>query len=474
MQFGVNAAPGIVRKAGGGGQIGGYAVVGGGPVTPYADDQRTTAWSDGTPTAVGTANRNGVYIDGVGNGYSITVPASTISRTVTMLVGGWNSGGTLRAHLGDGSSADYVDTTAVASGSYYRTYTITYAAASTTTLTLSWTQSAGPSNANVTLKAVALSAVAAANMPPSITTPAAQTSTVGQAASLAISASDPNGDALTYSASGLPAGLSINASSGLISGTPTTAGASSVTVTVNDGRGGIATASFGWTVQAAGTGSLGGAVSTTPGAVNLTTLGTADWVQFGVGQVVPGIVRKASGGSQISGYTIVGAGPAKPYIDDLRPASWSDGTPTASGTNNRSGVYIDAVGNGYSITVPAGTASRTVTMLVGGWELRRHLARAPGRQLRGRLRQHLRHRVGQLLPYLHHHLCGSLHHDADADLDAVLRPSNANVTLKAVALSAVAGHERPADDHHAGGADQHRGTGGEPGDQRQRPQRATR
>ena len=93
---------------------------------------------------------------------------------------------------------------------------------------------------------------AAANIPPSITTPAAQTSTVGQAASLAINASDPNGDALTYSASGLPAGLSINASSGFISGTPTTAGASSVTVTVNDGRGGIATtASFGWTVQAA-------------------------------------------------------------------------------------------------------------------------------------------------------------------------------------------------------------------------------
>ena len=209
---------------------------------------------------------------------------------------------------------------------------------------------------------------AAANIPPSITTPAAQTSTVGQAASLAINASDPNGDALTYSASGLPAGLSINASSGFISGTPTTAGASSVTVTVNDGRGGIATtASFGWTVQAAGTGSLSGAVSTTPGAVNLTTLGTADWVQFGVGQVVPGIVRKASGGSQISGYSIVGAGPAKPYNDDLRTTSWSDGTPTASGSNNRSGVYIDAVGNGYSITVPAGTASRTVTMLVGGW-----------------------------------------------------------------------------------------------------------
>jgi len=36
---------------------------------------------------------------------------------------------------------------------------------------------------------------------------------------------------LTYSASGLPAGLSINSSTGLISGTPTTAATSSVTVT---------------------------------------------------------------------------------------------------------------------------------------------------------------------------------------------------------------------------------------------------
>jgi hypothetical protein len=46
----------------------------------------------------------------------------------------------------------------------------------------------------------------------------------------------------------LPAGLSINSSTGLISGTPTTAGTSSVTVTAKDTTNAFGTASFTWTI----------------------------------------------------------------------------------------------------------------------------------------------------------------------------------------------------------------------------------
>ena len=82
-----------------------------------------------------------------------------------------------------------------------------------------------------------------------VTNPGSQTSTVGTAASLQIAASDSAaGQTLTYSAAGLPAGLSISASSGLISGTPSTAGSSSVTVTAKDATGASGSASFGWTV----------------------------------------------------------------------------------------------------------------------------------------------------------------------------------------------------------------------------------
>ena len=84
-----------------------------------------------------------------------------------------------------------------------------------------------------------------------VANPGSQTGTVGTAASLQVSATDSaSGQTLTYSATGLPAGLSIS-SSGLISGTPTTAGTSSVTVTAKDTTGATGTASFSWTVNSA-------------------------------------------------------------------------------------------------------------------------------------------------------------------------------------------------------------------------------
>jgi subtilase family serine protease len=86
-----------------------------------------------------------------------------------------------------------------------------------------------------------------------VTNPGNQTSTVGSAVSLQIKASDSaSGQTLTYSASGLPAGLSINSSSGLISGTPTAAGSSSATVTAKDTTGASGSTSFSWTVNSAG------------------------------------------------------------------------------------------------------------------------------------------------------------------------------------------------------------------------------
>ncbi|WP_396446484.1 M4 family metallopeptidase [Actinomadura sp.] len=89
---------------------------------------------------------------------------------------------------------------------------------------------------------------------PRVTDPGDQTSTVGTAVNLAIHATDPNGGTLTYSATGLPAGLSINASSGVVSGTPTTAGTSTVTVTATNASGLSGSASFTWTVNPPGGG----------------------------------------------------------------------------------------------------------------------------------------------------------------------------------------------------------------------------
>ncbi len=86
----------------------------------------------------------------------------------------------------------------------------------------------------------------------SVTPPGDQTSIVGQATSVQIKATSSNAGALSYAATGLPAGLSIDSATGVISGTPTTEGSSAVTVKVTDSVGRTATVSFTWTVNTTG------------------------------------------------------------------------------------------------------------------------------------------------------------------------------------------------------------------------------
>ena len=79
-----------------------------------------------------------------------------------------------------------------------------------------------------------------------------RTDAEGAVINLDAGATDPDGDPLTYAATGLPAGLTINTSTGLITGTIafTAAAASpySVSVTVRDGATVDATDTFTWTV----------------------------------------------------------------------------------------------------------------------------------------------------------------------------------------------------------------------------------
>ncbi|MGW0879548.1 putative Ig domain-containing protein [Streptomyces sp. NPDC002671] len=85
-----------------------------------------------------------------------------------------------------------------------------------------------------------------------VTNPGSQSTATGSAASLQVNATDSAGATLTYSASGLPTGLSINSSTGLISGTASAAGTYQVTVTATDSTGASGSTSFTWTVTATG------------------------------------------------------------------------------------------------------------------------------------------------------------------------------------------------------------------------------
>jgi len=92
------------------------------------------------------------------------------------------------------------------------------------------------------------SAPVPANGPPTVTNPGPQNNVVGVAVDLAITASDPNGDPLTYSAIGLPNGLGINANTGHITGTPNTVNVYAVTVTATDDGLLSGSTNFNWTI----------------------------------------------------------------------------------------------------------------------------------------------------------------------------------------------------------------------------------
>ncbi|MEV0281505.1 M4 family metallopeptidase [Streptomyces sp. NPDC050610] len=89
----------------------------------------------------------------------------------------------------------------------------------------------------------------------SVTGPGDQTTKLNQAVNLQIKATSTNPGALKYAATGLPAGLKIDAATGLISGNPTAVGASNVTVTVTDSANKTGTAAFKWTVTGGDEGS---------------------------------------------------------------------------------------------------------------------------------------------------------------------------------------------------------------------------
>jgi len=98
---------------------------------------------------------------------------------------------------------------------------------------------------------------------PTVSSPADRNDLIGSAQALQVAATDPNGDALVYTAAGLPPGLVIDAVSGRITGTPAQAGTYYPVVSVSDGVH-TSTASFKWTVIAQSALTL--VIAPTPGA----------------------------------------------------------------------------------------------------------------------------------------------------------------------------------------------------------------
>jgi hypothetical protein len=199
------------------------------------------------------------------------------------------------------------------------------------------------------------------NMPPTLVNPGARTSTVGQAVNLQLQGSDPESQPLTYSASGLPPGVSLQSSTGFISGAGTTAGTHTVTVRASDS---VLTASqvFTWTMTAPAppadtmlpTISIGSPTSNTSYSTTTASITLGGTAADNVGVVQVRWAKNGGASGIASGTT-----------------SW--GTPEiglTAGSNVITVMAVDAAGNQstdsltvtYSAPAPADTTMPTVSI----------------------------------------------------------------------------------------------------------------
>ncbi|HLX88980.1 MAG TPA: protease pro-enzyme activation domain-containing protein [Acidimicrobiales bacterium] len=161
--------------------------------------------------------------------------------------------------------------------------------------------------------------------PVTVTNPGLQTSLVAQPVSVQIAASDTTaGQTLSFAALGLPGGLSIS-SSGLVTGSASVSGKSTVVVTAKDGNGASDSVTFTWSV---------------PASVRL--------VKKGFGSAAGG-TRVSITGSGFAGTTGVffGASPARSFAVNRSGTKITAVTPAGVGV-----VFV-------TVTGPSGTSGDT-------------------------------------------------------------------------------------------------------------------
>ncbi|WP_238432050.1 S8 family serine peptidase [Streptomyces cavernae] len=167
------------------------------------------------------------------------------------------------------------------------------------------------------------------------------------------------GQTLTYSATGLPAGISISASTGLISGKATAKGSGSATVTVRDAGGSAGAVTFPWTV-------FDGEIVTASGCVDVRNSGTAN------GSIVHTVgcnetkaqmfTLRSDGRLEVLGkcLTVNGAATA----DGTGIVLWDCGSAAQVWAPGAGGTLVDAA-SGKCLTAPGNWSQLTITTCTG-------------------------------------------------------------------------------------------------------------
>jgi len=345
----------------------------------YNDNWNGYTWYDGLPGGSVTNTTTGVwaynYPSPSGSGFQFTAPADTSPKTLQVFVGAYAAQGQLRASLSDGSAPDFTsqpNSTVNNQGSGPGgVFTLNYSAGSPgQLLTVTWTVgSPKGSGANVTLQAAALTASGADNPPYVVITSPLNHATFLEPATIPIGISAQDFD-------GTVTNVALYAGTNKV-GQSTAAPYSLTWPNVPRGR---------YTLKAAATdnagvtswsqpveisvygsgGSQSGVMGDSPGWVDLTTEGTADWAYWGL-ETETSFDTKDLVPRRISNFTVLGTNSVQRFDGATTAFSWSDGTPIASADSASSGVLITGITNGFQLTAPADTSPRQLNVYMGGY-----------------------------------------------------------------------------------------------------------
>jgi len=239
VHWGLTSASDANHKTGGIAQISNVIPIGGAKLPRGTNNLTRYSWNDGSP-ALNASNTNaGIRVYGEGKGFEFMVRADTSPRMLTIYLGAKNVRGRIEATLSDKSAPVYSTPIEKLSGVTSQAITLNFQAASAgQLLSIRYTLESKPGSTGwISLEAAALEGSANGNLRPSIITLPKTNATVGELYTYGVEAVDQNiNDTLTFALNTAPSGMTINATTGLISWTPTASqtGKNDVEVIVSD------------------------------------------------------------------------------------------------------------------------------------------------------------------------------------------------------------------------------------------------
>jgi hypothetical protein len=275
-----------------------------------------------------------------------TLPNGTVgaaySQTLTATGGVPPYKGSTTGTLPPGLMAAALGQSATISGTPTQAGTFTFTAIATDTLS-----NQGSRQYTVTIDAAPAMIV--------ITPPTLPNGTVNTPYSQTITASGGSGPYIyAVTAGALPGGLSLNTGSGVISGTPTTAGASNFTIMATDSGNNTGTQSYTVSIAAAPAPPIVLSPTTLPGGTVGVAYSQRITVSGGVGPPYTGSITSGSLPPGLTGMAIAGT------------SATISGTPTEAGSFTFTGTATDAQNNvgsqAYSIVIQAAPAPVTIVV----------------------------------------------------------------------------------------------------------------